>query len=239
MSDQVSVDAVSTEALPPPPEGAESHKVAAPNDVIAALPEDARKLIANMQADYTRKTQALAEERRLAREAQAKFLSEQEAALKQRATVEEGIDLYTPEGLEKVIQARVAAALLEMQRPQRELIETQTREDSTQQEIHAFVDSHPDIEDYRAGIITHIKSGMDYKTAYFAAKAEALEAKATAAKVEQAKAKAAKAKAAAAAVRAGGQSGSAAVTLGAGKVRNTGPKTALEAFYELKAKGAV
>lgn len=112
------------------------------DEAIRGAPDDIKKLYANMRADYTRKTQALAEERRQLqadREAltNGKFLNE----LKERAEAEFEFDPFSPESVQAHIDKQVAASLRQALEPVRQEVELSHR----RAQLERFKSENPDI----------------------------------------------------------------------------------------------
>lgn len=119
------------------------------SEILKHVPEDARKLIGNMRADYTRKTQEIAELR--------KSLSDQQAAIQRdRDSLVNGAfneriqdilndtteyDIFDTEGQKAEIKRQAAALLQEMIAP----IQQEQRIAQRQTELNNFKEAHPDL----------------------------------------------------------------------------------------------
>ena len=113
-----------------------------PNDALKNAPDDIKKLYANMRADYTRKTQALAEARKQMEAERAaltngKFMDD----LKARAEADVGFDPFSPESVQAHIDKQVAAALRQALEPVRQEVELSNR----RAQLERFKAENPDI----------------------------------------------------------------------------------------------
>lgn len=107
------------------------------NDAIARVPPDIAKLMKNMQADYTRKTTALAEQRR-------EFLREREALMKgKQALADDGdvpeYDPFNEASIQARIEREVSRRLREVLEPMEAEYQTMKAEDDYQR----FLNSRP------------------------------------------------------------------------------------------------
>lgn len=114
------------------------------DEALRNAPDDIKKLYANMRADYTRKTQALAEERkRIQAEREAltngKFMED----LKQRSEAEVGFDPFSPESVQAHIDKQVATALRQALEPVRQEVELSNR----RAQLEKFKAENPDINE--------------------------------------------------------------------------------------------
>jgi hypothetical protein len=139
------------------------------NDALKRVPPDIAKLMRNMQGDYTRKTQELADQRK-------ELLREREALLKGRDAIEapEEVPEYDPfdEGtINARIEREVARRLQEVLEPMQREYEQMAAEDSYQ----AFLVEHPEFKtdtDLRneVQLLLEGNTNLDLETAYWAAK---------------------------------------------------------------------
>lgn len=117
--------------------------------ILKHIPENGRKLVQNLRASYTQKTQEIAELRRqveaerseLAR--QRHLLSESDFARQVRETAarEPQHDPWSDEGLQERINLQAAKMMQEMLTPLQQDLETQRR----QVALDSFKQQHPDI----------------------------------------------------------------------------------------------
>jgi len=164
------LDALLDAELPLPPVGAKGHSLDA-KSVVGALPEDAKKLVANLRDDYRTKTTKLAEEKRHIEANQAAWLASQEANLRAQMDIPEDIDIFSSDGLAKYVQAKVAQAMLEAQQPLKQQLAT----DARKQELESFKQAHPDIDQHKVRIVALLaaKQASTPEQAYWIAKGEA------------------------------------------------------------------
>lgn len=148
------------------------------------VPEDVRKHLANIRADYTRKTQSLAEERNQLRtelQAERDALQAERKALyngnmakqvREISADETEYDMFDPEGMKKQIQREAAKMLNDMLKPAQEDLQVQQRK----LELQRFRDQHPDIiqDEYRMPIAEMLQSRPELKLedAYYIVKAK-------------------------------------------------------------------
>tara|TARA_R100000005_G_C4997365_1_gene204096 strand:+ start:2111 stop:3007 length:897 start_codon:yes stop_codon:yes gene_type:complete len=138
--------------------------------VVEALPDDAKTLLGNLRADYTRKTQELAQQRKEL-EAQMKALTEGEffQKVKERAGQEDvALDPYDTKSFESRIEQEVARRLQDMFEPVRQQQELQMR----QMKLQEFKTAHPDLEDMKTEVADLLKSNtnLTLQDAYYIAK---------------------------------------------------------------------
>ena len=138
-------------------------------EAMRRVPPDIRNLMKNMQGDYTRKTQELAEQRR-------ELVREREALLKGSKNIvapEElpAYDPYNEESMKARIEAEVARRLREVLDPMEQEYNVMKAEDS----YKSFLSEHPDFEndqplrDAVQGML-EANPNLDLETAYYAAK---------------------------------------------------------------------
>jgi len=139
------------------------------NDAIARVPPDIAKLMRNMQADYTKKTTALAEQRR-------EFLREREALMKGKAALADDGDVpeYDPFN-EASIQARIEREVSRRLREVLEPMEVEYQTMKAEDDYQRFLNEHPDFEKDTAlrSEVQHLlesNDSLDLETAYWAAR---------------------------------------------------------------------
>ncbi len=124
--------------------------------VIDALPPDARKLVANLRADYTRKTSEISARKKELEQRESALLSPTTSeALAALAKVPEGLDLYSPDGLEQYIAAKTAEQLQKALEPAREQQQLAVRK----QQLESFAAQHTDFDTHKPAIVELIKAG--------------------------------------------------------------------------------
>lgn len=138
--------------------------------VIEDLPDDAKNLMSNLRADYTRKTQALAEERKklealrnsLANDDFNRSIDE----VANRETVQ--LDPYDDNSFNARIEQEVARRLQEMMKPIR--MEQQLSE--KKQALENFKRDNPDLMDYRSEVAEMLQKNeaLSLQDAYYIVK---------------------------------------------------------------------
>jgi hypothetical protein len=126
------------------------HKGIDYNRVIGSLPDDAKNLLSNLRADYTRKTQELANERK-ALEAMRTSLNNTEFnskidSIANSDTVK--LDPYDDESFNRRIEQEVARRMQEMMKPIRIEQELSKKRAS----LEEFKSKNPDLMDYKDDI---------------------------------------------------------------------------------------
>ena len=138
--------------------------------VIDKLPDDAKTLIGNLRADYTRKTQELANQRKQL-ESEMKALTESEffTKVKERAEAPDvELDPYNTDSFNQRIEQEVARRLQEMYEPVRQQQELQMR----QLKLQEFKTANPDLETYKTEVAAELKKNpnISLQDAYFIVK---------------------------------------------------------------------
>lgn len=131
----------------------QNHKGINRKELMDSLGEDGRKYLANMQGDYTRKNQELAEMRKQLEERQALLGEETEKQIKAMQQLPSDIDLSKPESLQQYIQAQAAAMYDKMLQPQRE----KQRKDNRKAELKALIDNTPDWDSHKEDVFALMK----------------------------------------------------------------------------------
>lgn len=134
--------------------------------VIDALPADAKKLIHNLREDYRKKTTELSSRaKELQLREQGLLSQETHERLAALSNVPEDVDLYSPDGLTKYIEAKAAEQLQKILEPARQ---QQAVEQRTQQ-LNAFKQEHPDFDTLKPEMIKLIEGGVvsSAEDAYF------------------------------------------------------------------------
>ena len=150
-------------------------------EVVGALPDDAKKLVHNLRSSFTRKTQELAEDRkalaaaRSALDAQRATLIEsnffKDVSEKADQKVE-NFDPYDNKSVEARIRQEVAIRMKEMLEPIREANETQQR----QQRLDSFKSEHPDLEGMKGDVAKVLMANehLNLEQAYWQVKGQRL-----------------------------------------------------------------
>ena len=148
------------------------HKGIDYNRVINELPDDAKNLLSNLRADYTRKTQELAQQRKDL-EAQMSALTNSKfdqniKDLASRETID--LDPYNTESFNQRIEQEVARRLNDMMEPIRE----QQFVAQKKAELERFKTENPDLLDYKGEIVQLLKQNenLSMQDAYWLAKSK-------------------------------------------------------------------
>ena len=139
-------------------------------DAVKAVPPDIARLMRNMQGDYTRKTQELAEQRK-------EFIREREALMKGTAalTPADGeLPEYDPFN-EASVNARIEQEVTRRLREVLEPMEAEYRAMAAEDDYQQFLTAYPDFQtdtDLRSEVqkILEGNEALDLETAYWAAK---------------------------------------------------------------------
>ena len=132
------------------------------------VPEDVRKHIANLRADYSRKTQSLSEERKEIERLRGELTSTKSGVLDgplakmvKEVDVEEEHDLFDPEGMKKEIKRQAALMLQEMLRPAQEQVQAEQRKLA----LERFKTENPELTqpEYRAPILQMLQERPELK----------------------------------------------------------------------------
>lgn len=141
-----------------------------PKKVVESLSPEAQKLVANLRADYTRKMQALAKERQELESNRASWLAETESSLRSKMDLPADLDVFSAEGIQKYVQAKVAEAMLQTQAPIRE----QAIKEARTRELQEFKAAHPDLDKYKQRVVELASTKkIRVEDAYWIAKGEA------------------------------------------------------------------
>lgn len=132
------------------------------------VPEDVRKHLANIRADYTRKTQALSAAKREVEQAQEKMRLQTEGFVKgplaqklQNIDTETEYDLFDADGMKAEIQRQAQLMLKQMLQPAQEEIEVQQRRLA----LDKFKMENPEMTspEYRTPIVELLQSRPELK----------------------------------------------------------------------------
>ena len=147
------------------------HKGIDYNRVIKELPDEAQKLLSNLRADYTRKTQELSKERKEL-EAMRTSMAENEAfhkSINELADAEKvELDPYDTESFEKRIQQEVAKRMQELMKP----VQEEQYQMKKRAQLEQFKSEHPDLMDYKEPIAKLLQENQNLalEDAYFIVK---------------------------------------------------------------------
>lgn len=171
---------VSLEGLEKLPEGQTFYKGIKPlKDYVNYLPAEVKKQLYNMQADYTRKTQEIAELRNQLQKERDTLASNhafinkayQDITSKMVAEPVTEDELWTPEGLEKLTEQKALKAYQDTFRPFYESLQAETakrEQDKIHEQAKAFVSSKPEFKDpdFKSKVVELVKNGLQLEHAY-------------------------------------------------------------------------
>lgn len=140
------------------------------NRTINELPEDAKKILANLRSDYTRKTQEIARQQKEL-EAQRQALLESDAYKNIQQKAQEApvdADPWDPNAFNTRIEQEVAKRLAEVLKPMQEEYTTQQR----RAKLEKFKSENPDLETYKSEIVEVLKTNdnLSLEQAYYLVK---------------------------------------------------------------------
>ena len=150
-------------------------------EVVGALPDDAKKLVHNLRSSFTRKTQELAEDRkalasaRSALDAQRATLIESDFFKNVSEKADKKVDNFDPydtKSFETRIEKEVATRIKEMMEPLRQANEQQQR----QNRLDSFKSDHPDLEGMKSDVAKVLLANdhMNLEQAYWQVKGQQL-----------------------------------------------------------------
>jgi len=122
------------------------------------VPEDVRKHLANIRADYTRKTQEISNIRKSLEDKEAEMYRKNEHIMRgplaeqlNKINVEEEYDLFDPNGMKAEIQRQAGLMLKQMLEPAQKELEVQQRK----LQLDAFKKENPELTDpiYRTPVL--------------------------------------------------------------------------------------
>jgi hypothetical protein len=148
------------------------------NQILESLPEDARKLVANLRAMATKKTQEVADGRRQLESERANLIKDREALLSgnfrsqidQLATAPIQHDLWSEEGMQAKIQQEAAKMFQQMLNPLQQELEQSKRG----AQLEAFKSANPDLLTHKTEIAKLLIEREDLKLedAYYIVKGQ-------------------------------------------------------------------
>lgn len=152
-------------------------------DVVQSLPDDAKKIIANLRSSYTKKTQELAEQQKIMKQhveeitaqRKAMFDSDFYSNIQQQASQEnKDLDPYDPKSFESRIQNEVAKRMQEMLKPMKQAQELQQQKYA----LETFKREHPDLESMKKEVASVLMQNehMNLEQAYWVVKGKKLQA---------------------------------------------------------------
>lgn len=162
--------------------GDENYKGIDYNQVINDLPEDAKKIVANLRRSFTTKSQEVAEQRKKLEAVAADLASQREALIqsdffediKEKSVPEDGatFDPYDPTSVEKRIEKEVALRLRQMLEP----MHAEHRVQQQKNQVAAFKQQHPDLEDIKMDVAAALRQHehLSLEQAYWQVKGQKL-----------------------------------------------------------------
>lgn len=149
-----------------------THKGVNWNDTVSGLPDDAQKLLANLRADYTKKTQDLARQRKALESERKALLNEDYLAnINEKANQEIQFDPFDNDSVNARIEQEVAKRMQQMIQPLQQEYELQQR----QMALDNFKSAHPDLQDYKTEIAKLLMTdqSLNLERAYYIVKGKA------------------------------------------------------------------
>lgn len=140
------------------------------NKTINELPDDAKKILANLRSDYTRKTQEIARQQKEI-EAQRQALLQSDAYKNIQQKAQEApvdADPWDPAAFNQRIEQEVAKRLADVLQPMQQEWEVQQR----RAKLDKFKSENPDMESYKTEIVEVLKTNdnLSLEQAYYLVK---------------------------------------------------------------------
>lgn len=149
-----------------------THKGINWNETVSGLPDDAQKLLANLRADYTKKTQELSRQRQ-ALESERKALLNEDylKTINEKANQEIQFDPFDNDSVNARIEQEVAKRMQQMIQPLQQEYELQQR----QMALDNFKTAHPDLQEYKTEIAKLLMTdqSLNLERAYYIVKGKA------------------------------------------------------------------
>ena len=149
------------------------------NETISGLPDDAQKLLGNLRADYTKKTQELARQRKALESERKALLNEDYLAnINEKANQEINFDPFDNDSVNARIEQEVAKRMQQMIQPLQQEYELQQR----QMALDNFKAQHPDLQEHKTEIAKLLMTDktLNLERAYYIVKGKANTEKAAA-----------------------------------------------------------
>jgi hypothetical protein len=151
-------------------------------EVVRELPDDAKKIIANLRSSYTRKTQELAEQQKIMQQhveeiqanRSALFNSEFNKNIEETAAADKkDVDPFNPKTIEERIQQEVAKRMQDMLKPMKQAHQLQQQ----RIKLDAFKRDHPDLDGMKKEVAKVLMDhkGMNLEQAYWVIKGKKLD----------------------------------------------------------------
>ena len=154
------------------------------SSTMGELTPDARKLVHNLRASYTRKTQALSEERRRletaaeeSRQSELKLVANVDLSLAEIPELPDNLDLYDPKQLQLYIDHQAAKRAKELMERVQAPAKAEAQKEARFSELNTFAargDVSPYIKDLRPRMLELMEgpSAMGLENAFYRARAE-------------------------------------------------------------------
>lgn len=145
------------------------------NEIIKGLPDDAKKIVSNLRADYQRKTQAASDAKKRAEQIEADRKAMLDAGvydkLKKDSEHSGEFDPFDADSVSKYIQAKIAAGIQQTLEPMHKQAQINQRE----AQIASWKDENPDWSDYKTAMFNLMQNDPNLKLepAYLMAKGKA------------------------------------------------------------------
>lgn len=157
----------------------QTHKGLKPyNQILESIPEDARKLVANLRGMATQKTQELADMRRQLEAEKQNLIRDRELMLNgnfskqlsELANKQVDFDPWSEEGMQAKIQQEAAKMFQQMLNP----LQTELEQAKRGAQLEAFKSANPDLMNYKEDIAKLLVSREDLKLedAYYIVKGQ-------------------------------------------------------------------
>ena len=149
-----------------------THKGINWNETVSGLPDDAQKLLANLRADYTKKTQELSRQRQaLENERKALLNEDYLKTINEKANQEIQFDPFDNDSVNARIEQEVAKRMQQMIQPLQQEYELQQR----QMALDNFKSAHPDLQEYKTEIAKLLMTdqSLNLERAYYIVKGKA------------------------------------------------------------------
>ena len=146
-----------------------THKGINWNETVSGLPDDAQKLLANLRADYTKKTQELSRQRQaLENERKALLNEDYLKTINEKANQEIQFDPFDNDSVNARIEQEVAKRMQQMIQPLQQEYELQQR----QMALDNFKSAHPDLQEYKTEIAKLLMTdqSLNLERAYYIVK---------------------------------------------------------------------
>ena len=146
-----------------------THKGVNWNETVQGLPDDAQKLLSNLRADYTKKTQELSRQRKALESERKALLNEDYLSnINEVANKEINFDPFDNDSVNARIEQEVAKRMQQMIQPLQQEYELQQR----QMALDNFKTQHPDLQEHKTEIAKLLMTdkSLNLERAYYIVK---------------------------------------------------------------------